>query len=544
MVDLASKGISKPSDDRQSPQALPYDPKEWEQRVAAARAQREKVLQQRSRDARRAEGSSGAAFSVANSKNDQPHSKQPQTVRRLPAALPGKTASTAANRLTPAPLFRAGPIQADMEPRSRQTGGRFKPLLVGLLLGSVAGASLVSFVAIRLGVTDLKVPSTSLALPPPLAPSVDVPASSLQRQPPPLPENEPALVDFATPSSVATAFALPDPLETLGTRETEPLVSTEAAIVAEPNENFVPREIFGPPSLEAGFGTAGIGPDSTLIDERIKLSLQKNLGYPPATIPDAVPQQGLSAPQPQAARIALHIPEQTPSYRRDAAVSRLTETGWPTQIITTPFTIAETHVRYFHTQDRGSAEMLAEQLGSEVRDFTHFTPSPEDGYLELWLGGEGAPPQVRSAQPRVAAPAPSTSIRTNSAPAAPHEERGDNDLELLVPRAGAVNRNRDSARGVASLGETGRNSSAGMNGGTNAGSSSSGGSVGASLGDTSGGGTASGPSGSTGGNSGGGSGNTGGGAAGSSGNGSSSGDAGETGGGGNGGGGNGGGGRG
>ena len=239
MVDLAPERVPKPSDDHQSPRVLPYDPKEWEQRVAAARAQREKVLQQRSRDARRAEGSSGAAFSGAASRDDQPRPKQSQTVRRLPAALPGGAASTAANRLKPASPLRATPIQADMAPGSRQTGGRFKPLLAGLLLGGVAGASLVGFVAIGLGGSDLRMPAISRALPSSLAPasvapSVDASASSLPRQPPPPAESEPALVDFAAPTSVATVFALPGPLETLGPRETEPLVSTEAALVVEP----------------------------------------------------------------------------------------------------------------------------------------------------------------------------------------------------------------------------------------------------------------------------------------------------------------------
>ncbi|MEQ5796468.1 hypothetical protein LZ686_17710 [Paracoccus sp. NFXS7] len=58
----------------------------------------------------------------------------------------------------------------------------------------------------------------------------------------------------------------------------------------------------------------------------------------------------------------------------------------------TPITVGETHVRYFHPQDRAAAEDMAAALDIDARDFVSFTPSPEEGYLELWLGGPGAPP--------------------------------------------------------------------------------------------------------------------------------------------------------
>ena len=47
-------------------------------------------------------------------------------------------------------------------------------------------------------------------------------------------------------------------------------------------------------------------------------------------------------------------------------------------------------VRYFHSTDRSAAILVHDALalvftGIEVRDFTHFTPSPHQKLIEVWL---------------------------------------------------------------------------------------------------------------------------------------------------------------
>ncbi|WP_410219485.1 hypothetical protein, partial [Paracoccus sp. (in: a-proteobacteria)] len=87
-------------------------------------------------------------------------------------------------------------------------------------------------------------------------------------------------------------------------------------------------------------------------------------------------------------------------------MTQLSATGWTSEEKVTPFTIGETHVRYFHPQDRAAAQDLAAALDIEARDFVSFTPSPEEGYLELWLGGRGASPEAKPVITRRSAPAP------------------------------------------------------------------------------------------------------------------------------------------
>ncbi|WP_168217536.1 hypothetical protein [Paracoccus liaowanqingii] len=57
-------------------------------------------------------------------------------------------------------------------------------------------------------------------------------------------------------------------------------------------------------------------------------------------------------------------------------MTQLSAMGWSPEEAVTPFTIGETHVRYFHPQDRAAAENLAAVLDTVARDFVSFMPSP------------------------------------------------------------------------------------------------------------------------------------------------------------------------
>ena len=57
------------------------------------------------------------------------------------------------------------------------------------------------------------------------------------------------------------------------------------------------------------------------------------------------------------------------------------------------FEVPSTNVRFFHGADQAAAEGLASVLGRvagaapKARDFTHFSPRPASGTLEVWLAG-------------------------------------------------------------------------------------------------------------------------------------------------------------
>ena len=92
-------------------------------------------------------------------------------------------------------------------------------------------------------------------------------------------------------------------------------------------------------------------------------------------------------------RISVNIPENVPTDRYQSVIALFDGNVLSADVIaTTPFDIATTHVRYYHAVDRGAAEELATLFDAEARDFTSYLPSPDKGFLELWISGEGASP--------------------------------------------------------------------------------------------------------------------------------------------------------
>lgn len=65
----------------------------------------------------------------------------------------------------------------------------------------------------------------------------------------------------------------------------------------------------------------------------------------------------------------------------DAAGFTVTETA------ETGVTIRETNVRYYHLADAEAAQALAARLGVTARDFTGFSPTPPQGMIEVWVQG-------------------------------------------------------------------------------------------------------------------------------------------------------------
>ena len=226
--------------------------------------------------------------------------------------------------------------------------------------------------------------------------------------------------------------------------------------------------------------------------------------------------------------IAVNIPETVPTDRYQSVVTRIEESVFSADVVgTTPFNIAQTHVRYYHAMDRSAAEELANLFDAEARDFTSYSPAPEKGFLELWVSGEGAPP-VPSVT-RSAPAAPIVVTRSARPPDMPRKaslfERISNAFGGLVDTGGrratsdrgssgsafsgaavgtasAVSRNAssetgngsstgDSGGGTASnTGRSGSNGGAASNAGGGGGSTDGGGSNGGADNDAGDGGTA------------------------------------------------------
>ena len=95
-------------------------------------------------------------------------------------------------------------------------------------------------------------------------------------------------------------------------------------------------------------------------------------------------------------RVLLHV---SPTARNGAesAIAALEAAG-AAEVVAVPvsFEVARTDVRFFHGTDRAAADDVASVLAGrtdgalpEARDFTHFSPRPVSGDLEVWLAGAG-----------------------------------------------------------------------------------------------------------------------------------------------------------
>ena len=108
------------------------------------------------------------------------------------------------------------------------------------------------------------------------------------------------------------------------------------------------------------------------------------------TVPALVP---ISLPP---VRVLLHV---SPTARNGAenAIAALEAAG-AAEVVAVPvsFEVSRTDVRFFHGTDRAAADEVASVLARrtdgalpQARDFTHFSPRPVSGDLEVWLAGAG-----------------------------------------------------------------------------------------------------------------------------------------------------------
>ncbi|MEL6169440.1 MAG: hypothetical protein AAFR35_12175 [Pseudomonadota bacterium] len=220
-------------------------------------------------------------------------------------------------------------------------------------------------------------------------------------------------------------------------------------------------------------------PDVTVVARPEPVSVR-----PEAAAKDAAPaMEAAPDPVPVFAELDVTVlmPEQGNERALEEAVARVTTEG--NTLLSAkkvPHTISATQVRYFHDEDRASAEALALSMGAALRDFTDLSPSPPAGRAELWLSGEGAPPKpvrvVRAPRPSVAAPAPQPQpVVTARQSLLERLLSGDSRRSTGTRFATREDDNDDRRRVAVSVGSTGGTSAGGAGASTGDGSTGTGG---------------------------------------------------------------------
>lgn len=120
----------------------------------------------------------------------------------------------------------------------------------------------------------------------------------------------------------------------------------------------------------------------------------------PASGPaDTVPEYQLSAPLPPiaagegAVRLHMHVPRGASATDFAVALDRMRSTGLasaePKRV---GYAVSRTQVRYYHPSDREVAGLVAVRMHGALRDFTGYRPQPNEGTIEIWVGGPAASP--------------------------------------------------------------------------------------------------------------------------------------------------------
>lgn len=100
--------------------------------------------------------------------------------------------------------------------------------------------------------------------------------------------------------------------------------------------------------------------------------------------PGAVQTGGWTGPIP---RVLVFLPDRQ-AEGLEEVLAKLGALGLePEAMGEVGFTVRETHLRFYHGDDREGAARLAEAVGGDARDFTGARPLPPPGTLEVWVAG-------------------------------------------------------------------------------------------------------------------------------------------------------------
>jgi hypothetical protein len=432
------------------PAGVPYDPLAWEARVAAARARRAASLASRSTAP---DPQPGLSEPEAD-----PWPAPDAALRPRPAAVPEAAPAAARRRSPVgtgllvlaavfvgglgiglgAALVMTGPLQLRQETLAEVAPAAQPVAPVAALLPEATPPAPAPeprpepAAALPPDPAPEQVPEPTATAPAEPAPD-PVLAEAPEPTPEPLPPTAPPPVAEATPPAdalaepltavdvaaigpetaaapaaeiVAEIVAAPDPeapatdAETPVATDPEPLASTAETAAASDREPLGTADASDPetfafvaaiaprprPSAAPFEAAAGTAPDALLGPDGAPL-----IGPPPPP--------GLTG---SIATVRIHAPVNLSRAEVDRTIAALRAQGHriegPYRV---SFSISRSNARYFHGGDAEAARAVGSALGPtasgttvETRDFTHFSPRPPAGTVELWLAGRGAGQQT------------------------------------------------------------------------------------------------------------------------------------------------------
>lgn len=403
-----TNAVARPAEDPDT--VLPYDPDDWERRLAEARKRREAVLRRRAAmaeaDPDPARTRDTAPAPAAASPPSPEVAPDPEVWRRRLAeargiaATDGATPAPAAPAATAprprpapqavAPSNPAKPDAAPVDDAPRYRAGTGRALLAGL--GGLAAGVALTLVLVG---PDASTPTETRAADPVIAPAgiaAAAPTVTGLHEPPAV-----ASPPASLPATADTVTALSTP--------TLPPVPGARAVVPRPPPDAV---VAGPPPPATGIEAQGLNwlgrlpataqrpaPLPAAADAVPARSvpgqppLPALRGFsatlmPPAARPStAPPPDGAAAPDPAAPFVVLHVPS-APAPGTGASLSESRAAGWP--VVPVDFTVSRSHLRVYHDGDRAAAAALGARLGLPVRDFVGVVPAPQ-GLIEVWIAG-------------------------------------------------------------------------------------------------------------------------------------------------------------
>ncbi len=122
--------------------------------------------------------------------------------------------------------------------------------------------------------------------------------------------------------------------------------------------------------------------DVVLVETQVDIPLDNIEAVVAPSTPPLVLDAGLE--------IVLHYPNRVALASAEALTGTAANAGFTVdKLRPSGFSISKTNIRYFHEEDAAAAEVLADAIGGDVRDFTSFRPSPSKGIVEIWMAGRG-----------------------------------------------------------------------------------------------------------------------------------------------------------
>ncbi len=102
--------------------------------------------------------------------------------------------------------------------------------------------------------------------------------------------------------------------------------------------------------------------------------------------------------------VTLHVPNRVSRLDANALIAQARDAGFVVdQTRPAGFTISRTNIRYYHAANAENAQVLADAVDGELRNFTSFRPSPALGTIEIWMAGSAPSQPAPAPQPETPA---------------------------------------------------------------------------------------------------------------------------------------------